>query len=136
MRIDRVDALAEILTEYSIPVAKGAKVSLEAAPIAEPLVLALYRRLLARGAHVRVQPLLESADPIFYELASDEQLDFVWETERWMVNNLDARFRILSETNTKRLSGADPAKQARSRTARRELMEAYLRRSADKSLKW
>jgi len=136
MKADRVEALAEILTQYSIPVQKGWKVSIEAAPVAEPLMVALYRHCLERGANVKLLPILESAEPVFFELASDEQLDFVWEPDRWMVENLDARFRILSETNTKRLSRADPQKQARARNARRPLLDTFMRRSAEKSLKW
>ena len=136
MRTDRVDALAEILTEYSIPVQRGWKVSIEGGPAAEPLLLALYRRCLARGAHVRLQGLLESAEPIFYEVADPEQLDFIWEPERWLGENLDARFRVLSETNTKRLTQADPEKQARARKARRPLLDTFMRRSAEKSLRW
>jgi aminopeptidase len=136
MRTDRVDALAEVLTEYSIPVAKGARVSIESTPVAEPLVLALYRRLLERGAYVRLAPIFESAEPIFYEVASEQQLDFVWETDKWLVENLDARFRILSETNTKRLSQADPEKQIRARKAWGPWWQTFMRRSAEKSLKW
>src|SRR5947208_14276224 len=136
MRTDRVDALAEVLTEYSIPVQKGQKVSIEGGPPAEPLLLALYRRCRARGAHVRVQAILESAEPIFFETAEGEQLDYIWETERWLGDNLDARFRVLSETNTKRLTQADPEKQAQARKARRPLLDTFMRRSADKSFKW
>src|SRR5919201_2883439 len=106
MRPDRVDALAEILTQYSIPIEKGQKVSIESTPVAEPLVLALYKRLLERGALVQLRPYLENAEPVFYEVAAGEQLDFIWDTDRWFMENLDARFHVLAESNTKRLSRA------------------------------
>ena len=43
---------------------------------------------------------------------------------------------MLSETNTKRLTQADPEKQAQARKARRPLLDTFMRRSADKSFKW
>ena len=49
------------------------------------------------------------AEPIFYRNANDEQLGYVWETDKWMAENIDVSFYIISEVNTRQLSNIDPS---------------------------
>ena len=55
-------------------------------------------------------------------LASDEQLDWVSPTQRWAFEHADARMRILSDTNTRELSGVPPERQTR----RQKAMHPYM----------
>ena len=43
------------------------------------------------GFHLMLQPTLPHAGPIFYNHASDEQVEFVWETDRWLAEKLDVK---------------------------------------------
>jgi aminopeptidase len=136
MRDERVDKLAGILTEYSIPLEPGQKAVIQGTTLAEPLMLALFERLLRRGVHVRLEPVFPHADQIFYANANQAQLEYLWEPGLWIMENVDARFVILADGNTKQLSRVDPAKQAAVSRARKPLMDIMMERTLAKQLRW
>src|SRR6202165_4271411 len=136
MRDERVDKLADILTEYSIPLEAGQKAVVEGTTLAEPLILAIYERLLKRGVLVRLEPVFPHAAQVFYANAKQAQLDYLWEPDRWVRENVDARFVILSDENTKQLSRVDPAKQAAAARARKPLIDISMQRTAAKQFRW
>ena len=90
MKDQRVERLADILVGYSVQPKKDEKISIRGPYVAEPLMLAIYERCLDRGAHVMLRPTMPHAEPLFYKHAEEHQLDHVWETDRWMIDNLDA----------------------------------------------
>jgi aminopeptidase len=132
----RVDVVAGILVDYSLKIKEDDRVSITGAYVAEPLILAIYRRCLERGAHPMIRATLPHASPVLYRTASDKQLEYIWETDRWLVENLDASFSIISETNTRQLTRIDPARQVVARKARKPLMETYMKRSAAGDFRW
>ncbi len=136
MRDARVDKLADILTDYSIPLEPGQKAVVEGTTLAEPLILALYERLLRRGVLVRLEPLLPHAAQVFYANANQAQLEYLWEADRWVRENVDARFVVLADGNTKQLSRVDPARQAAFSRSRKPLMDISMQRTAAKQLRW
>ncbi|MDQ3958698.1 MAG: aminopeptidase [Actinomycetota bacterium] len=125
-----------MLVGYSAPVNEGNLVAVNGPCEAEPLMLAIYRRCLDRGAHVSLRPFFGRSEPLFYKHASDAQLEYVWETESWLAENLDVRFTIIAERNTRQLSKIDPRKQAVRSRARKPLMDVFMRRGATKDLRW
>ena len=136
MRDQRVDTLADILVDYSVEVKKDDLVLIKGTYVAEPLIVAVYQRCLERGAHPMIRATIPAAEPIYYRYAQDQQLEYIWETERWMIENLDVSFNILSETNTRHLSGVDPSRQVIHSKARKPLMDRYMQRSAEGSYRW
>jgi aminopeptidase len=132
----RVEKLAEVLTEYSLPLESGQTATIEGTTLAEPLMLALYERLLRRGVHVLLRPVLPHAAPVFYANARDHQLQHLWEVDRWVYENIDARFAIISDANTKQLAHVEPARIAAVSRARKPLMDAMMRRTAEKTMRW
>jgi aminopeptidase len=136
MKDSRVEAVADILVDYSLKITDGELVAIRGAYVAEPLMLALYQRCLERGAQPMLRPSLPQAIPLFYRFAADHQLEFVWETERWMAENLDASFGILSDTNTRQLSKVDPARQVKVSKARKPLLDTTMQRTAAGDYRW
>ena len=136
LKDERVEKLADVLTAYSLPIETGQQAVIEGTTLGEPLMLALYERLLTRGAHVMLRPVFPQAAPIFYGSAGDAQLDHLWEPDRWIFENFDARFVVLSEANTRQLSRVDPAKQARVSRTRKPLLDLAMRRTAAKDFRW
>ena len=136
MKDPRVDTLADILVDYSVEVKKDDLVAIKGSYTAEPLILAVYERCLARGAHPVIRATIPAAEPVYFRNADERQLSYVWETDRWLVENLDASFNILSETNTRQLSKVDPARQVVHSKARKPLMDRYMQRSAEGSYRW
>jgi aminopeptidase len=132
----RVEVVARILVDYSVAIQPGEFVQIEGTPEGAPLLLAVYQRVLERGGHPWLRLSLDDAAEIFYKYASDEQLDYVPNVLRQLVEEADAQIAIWTETNTKALTNVDPAKQSRARAARRPLSERFLERAAKKELKW
>ncbi len=136
MKDPRVETLADILVDYSVKVKKDDLVLIRGSYVAEPLIVALYQRCLERGAHPLIRASLPSAEPVYFKYSQDHQLEYIWETERWMMENLDVTFGILSDTNTRHLSKVDPARQVVHSKARKPLMDRFMQRSAEGSYRW
>ena len=136
MRDRRVDALAQILVRYSTNVKRGDVCSIAAPTAAEPLVQAVYEEVLRAGGLPIMQLQPSGAPAAFFELASDEQLDWVPPTTEWTVENADVHIAVMASLNTRELSNADPKKQARQQKARKAIMETSMRRAAEDSYRW
>jgi aminopeptidase len=137
-----VDELARVLVEYSCGVKRGYRVLIEAEPVAEPLVRALYRHILGAGGHPQLmlnlggQVTMTGLDTTFLENASDEQLDFLPPLMALAYQTFEARVRIHSIGNTKALTGADPAKGTRRSKALEPIIRSQFDRGARGEFHW
>jgi aminopeptidase len=132
----RVETVAKILVDYSVEVRPNQLVRITGAPESAPLIVAVYQRVLERGAHPFLQVELEEAEELLYTYASDAQLDYVPPFMKDVVEQIDANIGIWTDANTKRLTNTDPAKQSRRAVARRPLSDRLLERAAKKELRW
>ena len=133
---DRVDRLADVLVAYSGRVRSGDLALVYGPSLAAPLLRALYRRLVAAGAHPYVKVDVEGVLESRYRDSTIEQLEWVspiWEEE---MERVDVRFAIGGEWNTKTLSSADPAKQAASSRAHQHVRKRFLERAAAGEVRW
>jgi aminopeptidase len=136
MRDDRIEKLADILVEYSVEVRERDLVEIRGTYVSEPLILALYKRCLEAGAYPMIRASIPRAAPIFYRFAQQHQLEFVWETDRWLNANIDVAFSIISDVNTRQLSKVDPARQTTVARARKPLTDMWMKRSAAGEYRW
>jgi aminopeptidase len=132
----RIERLARVLVEYSLELQPGQFLALNGTPLAGPLMLALYERALAAGAHPVPLVQLPGADELMYKHGSDAQLAFISPLQRALFEDSDALVQIISEPNTRRLSGADPARQRKAAEARRDLTQRFMQRSAAGESNW
>ena len=132
----RVETVAKILVDYSVKVQPKQLVRISGGPQAAPLILALYQKVLERGAHPFLQVEPEEAEELFYTYAGDAQLDYVPPFMRDIIEQIDAGIGIWTDVNTKQLTNADPAKQSRRAVAMRPLRDRFLERAAKKELRW
>jgi aminopeptidase len=132
----RVETVARILVDYSVKVRPNQLVRITGCPQGAPLILAVYQKVLERGAHPFLQVEPEEAQELFYTYAGDVQLDYVPPFMMNIVEQIDASIEIWTDTNTRRLTNADPAKQSRRSVARRPLFDRMLERSAREELRW
>jgi aminopeptidase len=132
----RVERLANILVDHSAQIKPGDRVAIEATTAAEPLVRALYAAILERGG--LPYPLLDltDQDEILFTVAKDEQLNATPPFRKLAYDQFESRIRIHSATNPRALSGVDPARQRRRQKSLAPIMEAQMRRGADRSFKW
>jgi aminopeptidase len=136
VRDQRAEALAQILVRYSTKVQKGDVCVIQSTTTGEPLVQAVYEEVLRAGGLPIFNLSPEGAAASFFQLASEEQLDWVAPTSEWTAENADVRIVLMADANAKALSQADPKKQARAQKARKHLMEASMRRSASGEHRW
>ena len=136
MKDQRVEKVATILVDYSTEVKRNDLVAIRGPYVAQPLMLELYKRCLERGAHPLLRPTLPAAQPLLYRFAEDHQLEYVWEPERWFIENLDVDFSIIADTNTRQLSQIDPSRQVMASKARRSLFDRRMERGATGELRW
>jgi aminopeptidase len=122
------DAFAALLCEWCLEVEEGQQVLVSSTTLAEPIVGALHRALLERGAWplVRLAGPEQQAD--FYAHARDHHLDGFAPFELTEAEAVDARIAIDAPGNTRALARVDPGLVSRALSARRPLQEARLAR--------
>jgi aminopeptidase len=132
----RVETVAKILVDYSVEVKPNQLVRISGGPEGAPLILAVYQKVLERGAYPFLQVEPEEAEELFYTYAKDAQLDYVPPFMKEVIEQIDAGIGIWTDVNTKQLTNADPAKQSRRAVAMRPLSDRLLERAAKKELRW
>src|SRR5512143_3106221 len=117
----RVEKLADLLVNYSIAAKPGQRVAILGTTLAEPLIRALYASVLKAGAHPTVLTALPGLEEIFYQHASDEQLQHVSPPLRLVMETYEGLISLMGAANTKALSNVSPAKMALSQRASGEI---------------
>ena len=136
MRDQRAEALAAILVRYSTRVEAGDVCVIQSSTAAEPLVQAVYEEVLRAGGLPVLSLTTAGASAALYDLASDDQLDWVAPPARWAAEEADVRIAIMADQNPRELSQIDPARQQRTSRARKPLMETVMRRAAAGEHRW
>jgi len=136
MRDPRLDKLADVLVSYSTRVKKGDLVMIDGDYTAMPLIEAVYERVLRAGGHPFWKGSSASLTDLYMETAEQHQLEYCSPLEMASIEAVDARIAFWSETNTKHLSGVDPARLAASRVARKDVSKRFMERAATGDLRW
>ena len=121
---DLVTRWANLLVDYCLRIEPGETILIGSELAARPLVEACFRAVVDRGAHPIVRVELPGLGEYFVEHATDAQLRHLSPTAVREAEVVDGRIRIAAETDTRSMSGIDPARQAivdRSRAPLREL---------------
>jgi aminopeptidase len=132
----RVAKLADLLVNYSLELKPGEIVRIDGGTVAAPFVRELYRQALRAGANPRTRVEVEGIDVIAVGEASEEQLTFVSEIDRFEIENVDAIVTIWGDQNTRALSQADPQRVSKKIASRRKLTNRLWERIDDGKAKW
>jgi aminopeptidase len=132
----RIEKLADLLVNYSVAVKKDDKVSIQGDTNAEPLLKAIYAKVLQAGGHPFFLLSPSGISDIFYKYASDDQIKHITPPTQLIMETYDVRIVVISDTNTKELSNVDPAKMVMRSQARSGIMKTYLERAARGELRW
>ncbi len=141
MRDQRLDKLAKVIVEYSTGVKKGDLVRITGDPVAQPLLEAIYEHVLRAGGHPALKMSPDSLQDIFFEVATEEQLEYVSPLMKHEIETIDVSIGLWADTNTKSLSRVDPKRQGKASAARRPIMQKFMTRAAlphddPKRLRW
>jgi aminopeptidase len=132
----RVAKLADLLVNYSLELKPGEIVRIDGGTVAAPFVRELYRAALRAGANPRTRVEVEGIDVIAVGEASEEQLTFISEIDRFEIEHVDAIVTIWGDRNTRALSQADPQRVSKKIASRRKLTNRFWERIDDGKAKW
>jgi aminopeptidase len=132
----RLASLATLLVDYSLGLREGEVVRINSSDAAAPLILALQRVAIARGAHAYSNVALEGLAEILTAEGSKAQREFVSDLAYREVDRLDAEITIWSEANTKSFSRADPEARGQVYAAERSLVTRRWERIDRGEMRW
>jgi aminopeptidase len=132
----RITKLAQVMVHYSLDLKPGQNVVIRSTPQGEELVNEVYRQAILAGAHVHTDINLPLLQEIFFKHASDEQLDHISPINELVMKNFDGVLNIMADTNTKRLSGINPERLARTQRAFADLGKLFHERAARGEVRW
>jgi aminopeptidase len=107
---------ARLLCGYCLEVQPGQQVLVHSTTLAEALLLALQRELLAREAWPLLRTELPGERAGFWAAARERQLDAFAEATLLESESADCSLAIQAPANTRELAGVDPARMARAGT--------------------
>lgn len=136
MRDTRLEKLAQVLVGYSVAVKPGDLVRISGSSVTEPLVVALYCEVVRAGGHPVVRMPPDDCHEIFLRTATEEQLRFVDPIQVYEIEHIDCSIGIWGDANTKSLTTVNPTSQATVSKAREPISQRFLRRAAEKDLRW
>jgi len=132
----RVEKMADLLVNYSVAVKPGDKVVIQGETGGEPLIKAVFVKVLQAGGLPYIMPSLPGVEELLYKYGNDKQLQFVPEPYKLVMSTFDCRIVVFSDSNTKALSNVDSAKMVLRSKSRSELMKIMMKRSAAGELRW
>ena len=126
-----MEKFADILVNYSTKIKEGDRVQIYLRGVSgESLALATYKKALQAGAiSVSLHVIPEEMDSIFYEYATDAQLNYFPHIELKEMEDTDVFIGIAAEENPRRLMEANPRKIA----TRDKVLEPIFRHRIEKT---
>ena len=132
----RIDRLAQVLVNYSVGVKPDQLVRIASPPEATPLVLAIYRQVLAAGGQPFVRLAPEELQEILAKHGNQQQLAFCNPITLVEYEKIDCSIGIWAESNTRALTNCDPARLSAIQSARKPLNDIFFSRAAAGKLNW
>ena len=132
----RLEKWADLLINYSLEVKPKDRVLIRADMLAEPLVKAVYAKVLEAGGFPYIHMDIPSSRETFFKLANDDQLAYIPEPMKVAMTTFECMIRIIADENTRALNHVDPDKVKKQSQANRELQEIYMNRAATGDLRW
>jgi aminopeptidase len=127
---------AATLVHFSAPVEPGNSVLIMGGVDAEPLLRAVYTEVVAAGGHPVIVPTFTGIEASLLNDSAGDQLTWITPIERYWRETADVVIRVIADSNTRALSGVDPARQAVFQGARRPLIDTFIQREIAGTLRW
>lgn len=136
MRDERVERLAQVVTEYSMGVQPGQTALISGPTLATRLLVAAYRNVLRLGANPVIDVQLPGLREILFVEGNDDQLQVVGPLERLGAEQADAHLRVIALENTRAMAGIDPAREQLFARSRATVRQSTMERAARGQLNW
>lgn len=132
----RAARLGRLVVDYSLGLSEGDVFRIDGAADSLPLVLPVYEQALAAGAHPYTQIGIDGTAELLLANGTDEQITFISPGAAPELEELDAVFTIWADTNTRALSGVDPARQQLMLDSRQALSKRRTERIFSGDMRW
>ncbi|GCE16614.1 aminopeptidase [Dictyobacter kobayashii] len=132
----RIERWAHTLVHYCLYLKPGDILSIQATPLATPLIEAVYREALHVGAHPVPVIELEGLTEILLREGNDSQLTTASPVALALAEKANARLSIQSASNPKALSTVPPARSAKRRQASHAIANMFRQREQAGDFRW
>ncbi len=132
----RIEKLADVLVNYSVNVKPGDRVLIQGKTLAEPMLKAVYAKVLEAGGHPLVLARLPGMGELLFRHASDDQLKYIHEPIKEIMETYEAGITIMGSENTKALTNVDPAKMVLVNQAEADILKTMLERISVGEFRW
>src|SRR3990167_3555894 len=132
---------AKVMVDFALGKGKGVKagqvVYLQYDSEALPLAIAVYKRILEKGAYPMVKGIEEGFQKAMFEVASDDQLKFFpKDYSKALIDTIDHRIYLIAPTDPFLLKNVDP-KKIITANSEKQMLRKWLFEKEDKGrLTW
>ncbi len=132
----RLQSMAKVLVHYSIGVKPGERMAIISPATGAPLITEIYREAIRAGALPETFISIPGLAEILYKEGSDEQITHIPQPVRLIYEEYETQIGLWASTNTKALNNVDHSRMALAQKASKDILETYMRRSMEGSLRW
>ena len=125
----RLEKYAAVLVNYSTRVQPGERVLIKAGVLAEPLIKAVYKKVLDAGASCTVMPMLMFMDELYYAYADDEIIQRRDILSKFVAEYYDVLISIAADDNKRSMTNVPPERLQWNEAATRENSKIVMKRS-------
>jgi aminopeptidase len=136
MRDERIEKLANLLVHYSVAIRPGDRVAIRGSSAGAPLLREIYKQVLLAGGHPLMQISLPGLDEVFYQYASDAQLEYIHEPVKHVFEHYDATISVMASENTRSLTQIDPSRMVIADRASEPIFRTFMERAARDEVRW
>jgi aminopeptidase len=128
--------MADILVDHSARIQPGDRVAVEGTTAAEPLIRALYRKILSRGGHPHLLLKIPEQTKELFNYGSQAQISSPDLFRKFAYDQFESRIKIHSLTNTQALNEFSSEKQTWHQGANSDILATQMKRGAGGEFKW
>ena len=128
--------MAKVLCDYCTEIKQEDKVLILGTTLGVPLIEAVYKESLIKGAYPEVFLTTENQQTLFYRYAQDHQLTYTSPFLKYFVENMDAIISVGAEYNVKSLTTVSPEKIAKKSKAQEAINAIFMQRAHEGTLNW
>lgn len=133
---DYAHKLAQVVTDYCVPIREGEWVVIQANLEAMPLVEALAVEVTKRGAHPETLLAPPGLAELYFEHAQEHQLKFISPLQRMIAEQADVILAVDAPSHTQALASVDKSSLAIATQATMEVQQIFMQRVTDGSMRW
>ncbi len=136
-----LDNYARVMIDFALGKGRGVKekdvVYLQYDAEAEPLALAVFKRILERGAYPMLKSNEEKFERLMFETASDDQLKFFpKEYTKTLIDTIDHRLYLIAPTDPFLLKDIEPKKIVMGNKSKRAIRKWLFEKEDKGGLTW